>query len=1280
MLLAFLLMIAGGVTASGQKIYKADLAEAMFKAWDSNLPGANEVADPDPEPKAQGEFGCAFDLYKTVEAGATIYGSPNVYCMWYADLTGTQTMTVTATPGMKIRLMLNRVPFEEGGPGDADGGAYIEWIEEVGESGVLVFDFTQKAELVQAGYIHLNAIKLPWGAPSGIVKGIKLKGTVVPVTGILSLINNGDAESDDLSSFPVSYDGPNNGDTANDLPTIVDNGYVGKGLKVTSHPEATQTWHTQFYLKFDEALKPGDNWRLVFYAKADHDAVITTSAQGQPRAWQSGISEIGNINVTTEWQRFEYSGTVTDDMGKNDGWLSMAFDLNNGEPNGEGGFNVSTGSNDFFFDEIEFGRDLGGASALANVKAGFQNDVVRIDFGGDTNIKDMVKAADGKRVIFPNECASASVNGEAATLFSVEGRPDGFLYVFINEPIAENETDKVLVSFTNPTDENLRIKYTGGAWEGEAVPSVANLECAFSDGLGENYTYLADIPVIASANPEDGSFNLPVGLKEFKVTFGTNADASQITAKLDGENLTVSPNSGFATEFTFTRTAAGDLSNGTHILKVDNVWPEANFLDAGGTYELKLSFGPVVIDENDKEEVLMTDKFSAAEGNGPGWLVNKDDGTLQPANSGSGCRLMHERNDAFTTDILYLAQRNSACPSGVALYGLEDDYQLVLEAKTYHLTLRASQWDREDDRTLRVQVVKKAVVNTTDGSLLDTAEGDIIAEDYKPITKKLASKEAESFDLAVKVTEPGNYVVRLVPGNKDGNPAGYNDGCAIGNIKFEYLPDVAGVQEMKAVENALTEAKGKQQNMGAERYAGEALTALGNTIAKIENEKTNFTSPSACQAAVDELAAAIEALKKHYDLCNTYDDLAKRLADVVRINKDNKFNTTEDYATVKALAEKYHAESAWVNVSDDPEVENWQKQVSFDVLTEDAALNDAVAELNDIVIYTEKTFTILDVEKDKESKCGITGVAAITERLRLGAETLKVLGADDSNEMVSAAYNALDDDDQLAEFIKLDVTKRLYAQLMDPANDLFAESFDESTLETVAANPIDLTVFVKNPNLYARENTVAVEGWDKITGNAQAWSSWTGEMSHSTKTPYAEDCKLHPGWHSKASVEQTITDLPAGVYTIQFKGDDNDATVGSYGYVKTSKTPAVAEGAELDMAVNYAGYSYIQDGMKIEKITVTDGQLTLGFAWGPECQAFMEGVTIQMTGKAEGFDYGKAYEDLPNAVETVKAATVSNVAVFDLNGRRVARAAKGFNIVKKTMSDGSVRILKVIVK
>jgi hypothetical protein len=181
---------------------------------------------------------------------------------------------------------------------------------------------------------------------------------------------------------------------------------------------------------------------------------------------------------------------------------------------------------------------------------------------------------------------------------------------------------------------------------------------------------------------------------------------------------------------------------------------------------------------------------------------------------------------------------------------------------------------------------------------------------------------------------------------------------------------------------------------------------------------------------------------------------------------------------------------------------------------------------------------------------------------------------------------------------------------------------------------------------------------------------------------------MHPGWHAVAATEQTITDLPAGVYTVKFRGWDNsDTSDGTYAYVKTSETPAVEEGAELDRDVNYAAYldmdskNIPSDG--IQNIVVTDGVLTLGFAWGGNSQAFFEYVNVLMTAPAN-VDYAALYTEAAAAgIETLEgtpAAKVRAIQLFDINGRRVAKAQKGITIVKKVMSDGSVKTEKVIVK
>ena len=300
---------------------------------------------------------------------------------------------------------------------------------------------------------------------------------------------------------------------------------------------------------------------------------------------------------------------------------------------------------------------------------------------------------------------------------------------------------------------------------------------------------------------------------------------------------------------------------------------------------------------------------------------------------------------------------------------------------------------------------------------------------------------------------------------------------------------------------------------------------------------------------------------------------------------------------------------------------------------------------------------------------------------------LKSLGRAEDSYPVAQALNALDDNDELAEEVKKYVKADVYGKLKDGEN-IFQkiDNSDPENPETVAA-AIDMSVFVKNPNLYSLEYSTEVPGWTTISGNPAAWSSWDGNVSHGTKTPYVEDCCIYLQWHQQARVEQTITDLPAGIYTVQFNANDNSAeSEGTVVYVKTSETPAVEEGAEFDVNVNAAGWAQVDNSgwdREVTDIVVTDGVLTLGFKSGSTSQPFLEWVKVLMTAPANNFNYVLAYESIAAGIETLEgtpAAKVRAIQLFDLNGRRVMKAQKGINIVKKVMSDGSVKTEKVIVK
>ncbi len=101
----------------------------------------------------------AFDVGNTVNAGETIAGDGNVYYLTYADLTGSKKIVFEGTPGVQLRVLLNR---------QGDGGPLVEKTATISNYGKAEVDISDLA------YVHLNAIKAGWNSPSGTITSIKV--------------------------------------------------------------------------------------------------------------------------------------------------------------------------------------------------------------------------------------------------------------------------------------------------------------------------------------------------------------------------------------------------------------------------------------------------------------------------------------------------------------------------------------------------------------------------------------------------------------------------------------------------------------------------------------------------------------------------------------------------------------------------------------------------------------------------------------------------------------------------------------------------------------------------------------------------------------------------------------------------------------------------------------------------------------------------------------------------------------------------------------------------
>lgn len=1228
------LLVLGALNVGAQE--QVDLTPDMFFAWDGWGADAQKTGPAD----------CAYVLG---ESTGQPYGDPSV--INYADLSLYSKLIVTVTEGTP-RFLFNRDVAEGQWNANEEESHLIEspksgWSEKYFSQDGNVYTVDLKLMAKEKGFAHLHAIKGANWANVTVESMVLVKQGKAQVVGWTDLITNGDLEDEDVSCF---YSKENGGAPE---PSVITDG-VGvddsRGIMVHSAAGAAQDWDAQFWINLPEILPEGTKYRVSFAMRASMGATADTQAHADPSDYIH-YEMIGSPNFTTEWTTYSKEGEIT---------------AQQAGPNGNGGlmhsiaFNLSkdrANDVDFFFDNIKFE-----VFKLGTV-AEFSNDVVMIDFGFDTNIPELVKNSGKPRIMFPANCADVKVNGESVAVASVEGFADGRFYIFLEEAV--NDDDEVLVSFNNPADLALHLIYTSGP--GGDIKNISDLVASYNSDVEDNegYPYVFVTPVVIKADPEDGSFNLPNSIKDFKVTFDKPVDCEAIEAKLDKEYLVKRPSQGFADFITFSRTSNDDLKTDQYTLHITKIYPEMRLADEiYGDTVYTINVGKVVIDPNDVPADLLPDYFAQA-GSGTipeGWFVKfgNEERPSQTSGLGSGSRMMDFGAGGDFTKGLYFRE-------GYAEYGSTPGYELALEAdKRYNISFTTAMW-KDNGTKLRFEVLNEA------------GEVQFVqVVDNKPNVNgsTAAVNGAANYTFKFYPEATANYILRWTSsGSETGDPA-YME-VLLANPQVKYVPNVVGIEETQMLNNALANAKATRDGNSDERYAGPAYDALVRAIEKYDAEAPNYTAPSAYKSATEALEAATQAMKDHRSLCDAYDPLPQQAQDIVDANAEKKFAKTETYSNLIDLIAKYATKTTESVLDDDGNVIEKDVLV-IKKLTDDAELTAAISELKFNINNANLVFT------EGESKTSDTGIKVLAERLRLGAETLKSLGVAESDPLVQAAYNTLTDDDELAEEVKRRVKVELYGQLKDPNNNMFEEKLDEETWETYTES-YDMTVFVKNPNIYKQTADVnftdeTVPGWTVPEGYSRPGLSWGWSATRGTDE-IAEDCQFQT-WGSSYRVEQTITDLPAGIYTVKIgfgerMNDDENNMVGSFIYAKTSDTPEGEDGFTAD--VPGIGQSFPYANTVIEDVVVTDGILTIGANGGPTSHTFCNDVRILLTAPAAGFDYAEAYTAGIDAV-TDKKADVKAIELYGLDGRRLNKASKGVFIIRKHMSDGTIQTEKVIKK
>ena len=1114
-----------------------------------------------------------------------------------------------------------------------------------------VIDLTKIAK--DFGFVRIHSIKGPSWDTNAILYSIEAeKAEGGQKVGWTNLINNSNMEGDDVSSFFTKV---NKGDPQ---PSVITDG-IGvdgsRGIVVEATAKTSDAWDNQFWFRFNETVPAGTKYRVSFDYRADSEATVSTQAHAEPSDYIHH-EMFGNLNFTSDWQTFTLEEEVTAaQAGPNERgglFTSVAFNLNE-----------LADANNYYFDNIKFEIFKLGTSVE------FSNEAVNVDFGFDTNIPELVRKGGRPRLIYPTDCVSVTASGVPVSVFSAEAYADGRFYIFTEDAL--NEQDRIEVTFRNPADEAYRIRYTSGPSAGSDVKdftetAVYNAEMEYAHD--DVYPYDLETPVVIAADPEPGSFNLPNSIKAFRLTFDKKVDAGALRATLNGKALKVTPAEGFAEEITLVR-EGDDLPDGKYAVNVTRIYPTFR-IDESVYGDTTYYVGIGKTEMTDQPMDMLPDYFAAAPANSipEGWFVRfgSEDRPAQSAPD-SGSRMFDFAAGGDFTKGLYFRE-------GYAEYGSTEGYALTLEAgKRYDITFNTAMWKDNGSKALfEIYTVGE-----------DGQAGEVVfTQDLsnKPNLNGSYGAVNGSAQHAFKFTPEaaGNYILRWTSN-------GFSE-VILAKPAMKYMPEAMGLEEILLLDKALENAKAVRDENGGERYAGAAYNDLVAAIGKYDAEKDAYTAPSKYKSAAASLDGAAQAMKDHRMNCDGYDEQIKKAIDVVRQNAENKFAATDLYNQLKDIVAKYNGSSEWVNDAPEGEEEHMVLQYAFDVLTDDAALTTAIEELTTIANTTALLFTEGKSSPEGANGGKGTGVAVLIEGIRLGAATLKELGVADDDPLMVEAKNALTADGSLTNRIRSRIKELVYGQLKNADNNLFPETVNEETGD-VTKKSYDLTVFVKNPNIYKLADSMDfteenVPGWTTPEGYNKpgltvGWGKARGNKE------IAEDCMFQT-WGGSYRVEQTIENLPAGVYTLRAafgeRNDDVDMS-DTYFYVKTSSEE---ENAAFAGKIGQA-FPFAEEGglgsLAVEGITVTDGILTLGVNAGDGTHTFFNEVRVYLTAAAAGFDYASAYEAAGiETIEGAPAVKVRAIQLFDINGRRLSKAQKGITIVKKVMSDGSIRTEKVTVK
>ena len=158
---------------------------------------------------------------------------------------------------------------------------------------------------------------------------------------MVNLVNNGDMEGNDVSSFFYRVQG---GDI---MPAVITNG-VGvngsRGIVVAAPAREKEDYDNQFFFRLNKPVYPDTKIRVSFDYRADKQAMVRSEAHSEPSDYINWTEFRVDDFFTRTWQHFSYEGTLSSyNSSKEKPLRSIAFSLS-----------LLEEANNYYFDNIKF--------------------------------------------------------------------------------------------------------------------------------------------------------------------------------------------------------------------------------------------------------------------------------------------------------------------------------------------------------------------------------------------------------------------------------------------------------------------------------------------------------------------------------------------------------------------------------------------------------------------------------------------------------------------------------------------------------------------------------------------------------------------------------------------------------------------------------------------------------------------------------------------------------------------------------------------------------------